>query len=268
MLDLLLSPFVDQIVKVIAKVFNTFIKRIAEKVVDRVLYEGKFSDEYTTKDAIQQIIYRYKVSIEDVNRAISLNIGFSILAFYAYFVLPVTGSLEVPIIGLSVSKEWWIGIAPLISYGLQILIFTSLIWFLALRLSLRIAKIDSRKNIVAMTEETSSAEIIRHRSEDKIPDFSNLLLKGILGHLWILFRISNFIKLRINYFWYYPFLILTLIILVSPFLVCVYFVFQLYAASSFWLGIIYTLMLLPSLVLFILLLCIITLLGVSERLAI
>lgn len=255
-------------VTALVEVPNQVIRLIADKVVDQVLYEGQFSDKYTSKDAIQQIIDRYKASIEDVNRAIGLNIGFSILAFYAYFVLPPSGSLEVPLIGLSVSKEWWIGVAPLISYGLQVLIFTSLIWFLALRLSLKIAKRDLKKHTV-VKEQQSSTENIPYRSgNDEFPDFTNLLLKGILGHLWILFRISNFIKLRISYFWYYPFLILTLLCLVSPLLVCIYFIIQLYAASNFGLGIIYTVMLLPSLVLFLLLLGIVTLLGASERLAV
>src|SRR6185295_19383247 len=111
------------------------VTQLTKKFVIKKLFSGRTLDDYKNKDSVEKITKRYSESVNDINKAIMFSIGFSLIAFYAYLVLPKNGTLEVPLIGLSLSREQWIKIAPLILLILQIFMLSSLIWFLVLRLS-------------------------------------------------------------------------------------------------------------------------------------
>lgn len=265
-------------------IFLTFLVSIADEILDflirllekfsiklanQILFEGQLDRYYSTKEAIQQIIERYKGSIEEVNTALGLNISFTLFALYAYFALPSSDSLAIPLIGFSVDRKLWISISPMLSYGLQTFILTSFIWFLGLRLSL--------KTLPASTSNTANADEIQVRGQKLLstlvnsptnsPDFTNLLLKGIIGNLWMLFRIGASLRFQINYFWYYPLLLFVVLTIISPVLVCVFFVIQLVVMGSVLLGIVYAFFLVPYSLLFLLLVGLVALFGISERLS-
>ena len=267
-ISLVLPALLEILSSFIFKEVRKFLLLLSKKLVNEVLFEGKLYTKYNTKDAIQQITERYKSSVEEINAALGLNISFTFFAVYAYFALPASDSLEIPLIGFSVSRKMWISIAPLISYTFQTFILTSFIWFLGLRLSIKIIRARLENNIQIEDIESSGKNIVSTLVETSSnwPDFTNLFLKGIIGNLWMLFRIGESLRFRYNYFWYYPLFFLILLVFISPVLVCIYFIIQLFGMKMFLIAIIYTVFLFPYLLLFFMLISIVALLSASERL--
>ena len=196
-----------------------------------LLFDGAIDDTNKTKYFFNQITDRYKESVKGFNQAIAFNIGFAIIALYAFLALPATGTVTIPFVSLPVSRITWISLVPLFSYGLQTFIITSFAWFLALRQGIKLLH-----EAVGLNQEFGDA--------------TNILLNGALGHMWIILRISKYFKSRANYLWYAPALILFLMIMISPLLLCVYFIVQLFIAKSIVLGIIYSVLFIPYSVLF------------------
>src|SRR5262249_35697569 len=110
---------------------------LPEHFVSEVLFEGQLAPHHKTKYFFKEIADRYKEAIKALNGAMNLNVAFAFIALYAYFALPPTGSVQVPFVGLSVSRDIWVSLVPLIAFFLQTLTFTAFIWFLLLRVGLR-----------------------------------------------------------------------------------------------------------------------------------
>lgn len=223
---------------------ETILKLLPENAVPELLFDGVIGDKHKTKYFLNQITNRYKESINGFNRAIAFNIGFGIIALYAYLALPSSGTVTIPFVSLPISRLIWISLVPLISYGLQTFIITSFIWFMILRRGIKLLN-----DIVKVNEEFGDA--------------TNILLDGALGHIWIILRIRRYFESKLNYIWYVPAAILFLVIMASPLLICIYFIVQLFAIKSLVLGIIYSILLIPYSALFLLLLLTASILGTN-----
>lgn len=230
---------------VISTALETFSKFLPKPAVSALLFGGEIRDEHKTKYVFKEMTDRYKDSIKAFNRALSLNIGFAAIALYAYLVLPPTGTVQIPFVGLSVSRQIWINLVPVVAFCLQILNFTAFVWFMLLRLGLKIL-IKTAVN------------------QDDYGDITNIVLSGSLGHIWIVFRIGQFFRSSWNYLWYVPAIILILSVIISPLLICLYFIIQLYTAGNLWLGLTYSFFFIPCSILFILLIGTASILGVGE----
>jgi hypothetical protein len=219
---------------------------LPEQAVLKLLFGGPIQARNKTKFAFKETVERYKTSIDDVNSSLTFSIGLAVIALYSYFALPPSGEVSVPFIGLKISRQLWISIVPAIAYGLQIFGFTSFIWFMLLRIGLRLI----------LNDHTSS--------DDDYGDITNISLKGPLGHLWIALRIRASYKSSWNYLWYFPLLGVLLTVFLSPLLVCSFFVLQLFRSHNLLLGFLYGGLLIPYLVFCLLLVCTAGLLGVGE----
>lgn len=226
-------------------VWGWLMKLLPEHVVTGLLFDGKLRDQHKTKYAFNELAERHKQSIKAFNRAILLSIGFSAVAMYVYFVLPADATVEVQFIGLSVTRQVWIYVAPVISYGLQTLSFATFCWFMLLRLGVKL-----------LTRERGT--------EEEFGDVANIVLNGILGHIWLIFRIGNLVRLW-SYLWYLPLLVLLVIVVLSPTLVCLFFIIQLFIAGSFALGVTYSVFFVPFAIISLLLLGTTAILGYGER---
>ena len=202
----------------ISTVLDTLSKFLPKSAVSTLLFGGEIRDEHKTKYVFKEMTDRYKDSIKAFNRALSLNIGFAVIALYAYLVLPPTGTVQIPFVGLSVSRQIWINLVPVVAFCLHILNFTALVWLMLLRLGLKLLiKTDINK--------------------DDCGDITNIVLSGSLGHIWIVFRIGQLFSSIWNYIWYVPATILILSVLISPLVyICLYFIFQLYTAVTYGWG--------------------------------
>jgi hypothetical protein len=223
------------------------LKMLPERAVPALLFQGAIQPRHKTKFAFKEFVDRYKTSIEDVNSSLTLSVGLAIIALYSYFALPSFGEVSVPFVGIKISRQLWISFVPAIAYGLQIFGFTSFIWFMLLRIGLRLI----------LSEHAGS--------DDDYGDVTNLALKGPLGHLWIALRIKEFYKSTWNYLWYLPLLAVVMVIFMSPLLVCGFFVRQLFVSGALVLGCVYAALLIPYLAFFLLLLCTAGILGVGEN---
>jgi hypothetical protein len=232
-------------ISTLSTLWHTISKFLPTPVVSELLFGGEIRDEHKTTYVFKEMTDRYKESIKAFNRALSLNIGFAVIALYAYLVLPPTGTVQIPFVGLSVSRHIWINLVPVVAFCLQILTFTAFVWFMLLRLGLKLLN----KTPV---------------NQDDFGDITNLALSGSLGHIWIIFRIGQFFRFRWNYLWYVPAVIVMLSVIISPLLVCLFFIIQLYTAGNLWLGLIYSVFFIPYSMLFILLIGTASILGVGE----
>ena len=73
-----------------------------------------------------------------MNSSLTLSIGLAIIALYSYFALPVAGQVSVPFVGIKISRQLWISVVPAIAFVLQVFGFTSFIWFMLLRIGLKL----------------------------------------------------------------------------------------------------------------------------------
>jgi hypothetical protein len=171
-------PFIPLVATVLSVGVSAILSTVfSDRAVLHLLFDGVIDEKHKTKYFFSQITDRYKESIKGFNRAMSFNIGFAIIALYAYFALPATGTITVPFISLPVSRLIWISLVPLISYGLQTFIITSFIWFMTLR-----------QGIVLLNKEISL--------DPDFGDATNLLLDGALGQIWIILRIRQYFKMK------------------------------------------------------------------------
>lgn len=148
-------------------------KLLPAYAVPELLFGGKIGSQHRTKFAFNETVDRYKASIKDLNRSLTLTIGLTVIALYAYLVLPASGEVEVPFVAIKVSRLLWIRTVPAIAYGLQVLGFTAFIWFMLLRLALRLL----------LSQRTGT--------EDDYGDVTNIALEGPLGHLWMILQIRR-----------------------------------------------------------------------------
>ncbi len=127
------SPDITALVVSISIITSIISKILPESAILQLLFDGAIDEKHKTKYFLSQITDRYKESIKGFNKAMALNIGFAIIALYAYLALPSTGTITIPFVSLPVSRLIWISLVPLISYGLQTFIITSFVWFMILR---------------------------------------------------------------------------------------------------------------------------------------
>jgi uncharacterized membrane protein len=227
--------------------FEFVLKLLPAHAVPRLLFGGPVQTRHKTKFAFKEIVDRYKSSIDDVNSSLTFSVGLAVIALYSYFALPASGEVSVSFVGIKISRQLWISVVPAIAYGLQVFGLTSFIWFMLLRIGLRLILIEHTG------------------SDDDYGDVTNICLKGPLGHLWIALRIKEFYKSTWNYLWYLPLLTVVLIIFMSPLLVCSFFVRQFFRSGNFVLGFLYGGLLIPYLAFFILLVCTAAILGMGEN---
>ena|ERR1700733_1132346 len=222
-------------------------KLLPAHAVPELLFGGPIRPLNKTKFAFKEIVDRYKLSIDDVNLSLMFSVGLSVIALYSYFALPTSGEVSVPFIGIKISRQLWIKVVPAIAYGLQVFGFTSVIWFMLLRIGLRLILNE------------------RQGADDEYGDITNVALKGLLGHLWIAVRIREFYESKWNYLWYLPFLTVVLTVFMSPLLVCAFFIRQLFRSGELVLGLLYGGLLIPYLLFFLLLVCTAAILGMGEN---
>jgi hypothetical protein len=229
--------------------FFLWITSFLQRAVPALLFGGRITNEQKTKFAFTEAVERYKTSIKDVNRFLTLTIGLTVIALYAYLVLPAQGEVEIPLVAIKVSRQLWIRIVPAIAYGLQVFGFTSLIWFMVLRLGLR----------MLLMEQTTIG--------DDYGDVTNVELDGALGHLWIILQIKRFYGSRWNYLWYVPALAVVGAVFVSPLALCVFFILRLFSSGrvDFVLGLVYSGLFIPYAAFFVLLVSTAAILGLGER---
>ena len=226
---------------------RVMLRLLPATAVPHLLFGGSIQARHQTRFAFREFVDRYKSSIDDVNSSLTLSIGLAVIALYSYFALPASGEVSVPFIGLKISRHVWISVVPAIAFVLQVFAFTSFIWFMLLRIGLRLI----------LNKRTGS--------EDDFGDVTNIALRGALGHLWIAIRIREFYRSKWNYLWYLPFLGIVLTVFLSPLLVCSFFIYELFKAGNLALGIVYTGLLMPFLAFFLLLLCTAAILGMGEN---
>jgi len=217
-------------------------KLIPDRAVNEILFDGGIDDTNKTKYFLNHITDRYKESIKGFNLAMAFNIGFAVIALYAYLALPPSGTVTIPFVSLPVTRIIWISLVPFISYGLQTFIITSFLWFLILRRGLQLLSVAVGHN-------------------EEFGDATNILLDGALGHIWIILRIRQYFKSKMNFIWYVPAVFLFLVIMASPLLLCIYFIVQLFAAESIVLGVVYSIVFIPYFALFLLLLLTASIVG-------
>lgn len=226
---------------------HLLLKVLPARAVPILLFGGSIRPLHKTKFAFKEIVDRYKLSIDEVNLSLMLSVGFAIIALYSYFALPASGEVSVPFIGIKISRQLWIRVVPAIAYGMQIFEFTSFIWFMLLRIGMRLILNE------------------RPGPDEDYGDITNVSLKGPLGHLWIALRIKEFYKSKWNYLWYLPFLAVVLTVFLSPLLVCGFFIYQLFRSGALVLGFVYGGLLIPYLSFFLLLVCTAAILGIGEN---
>lgn len=245
MIETLIHPLIIRTTSFIYSIIYSFISDFTKRSVCILLFDGAIRDEHSTTYVLKEITERYKKSITSINYALYLNVGFAFIALYAYIFLPPTGLVEIPFIGLSVSKQIWVSLVPAISFSLQILIIMTFIWFILLRLSLRI--LGKKRDV-----------------KDDFGDVTNVVLNGPISYIWIAFRIGTFFDSRWNYLWYVPMVVLVATIVLSPFFICLYFIVVLFGMGSFLLGLIYSIIFIPFFAMFLLFLVTSLILGMGE----
>src|SRR5262249_11277988 len=85
------------------------------------------------------------------------------------------------------------------------------------------------------------------------------------GHLWLALQIKAYYESRLNYVWYGPTLLAVVVVFLSPLLVCGFFVRQLFKAGELVLAFVYSGLLVPCLMLFLLLAGTVAILGLAKR---
>jgi hypothetical protein len=234
---------------IVIRIQQILAKLMPAHAVPELLFGGQITSEQKTKFAFKETVSRYKKSIQDVNRSLTLTVGLTIIALYAYLVLPATGEVKIPIVALTVSRQLWIRCVPAVAYILQAFSFTAFIWFILLRLAL--------KMLLAETPKTKG----------DYGDVTNIALAGTLGQLWIILRIKQFYASKWNYIWYLPTLLLVVTIFLAPMFVCLFFIYQLFIPTSvvdLVLCVVYGTLFIPYALFFILLTGTAAVLGVLE----
>jgi hypothetical protein len=207
-------------------------KILPDTITIGLLFEGSITDKNKTKLAVDKLIARYEASIKGVNRAIAVNVLFVLLALYPFVASLKTGdNIKLPILDVSISVGTWFRLCPLISFGIQIYLAAMLMWFLLLR-----------RGLDLLMEKMPAAE----STADHVGEVSDLLLDGFIGVMWLLAKVREYFRFRINYLWFLPVMILLGLVVVSPSALCAFFLYRLYAAGDLLVAVIYSILMIPS----------------------
>jgi len=198
---------------------------LSDQLAMDFLFGGKIEHAQKTQFAVQKFVERYAQSIDALNRAIMLGIAFVPIALLSY-----AGAEKIPIIDLPVSRQDWLRVCPAISYGLQFFTLIALCWFFLLRRGLNLLK-----------KELGDV--------DQLGDIGNLMLTGLLGHLWLLASILRRIPSRWHLLWFIPVALLLGLIVFSPAILCWYFITELFRLNDLTPALIYSVLLPPGIAL-------------------
>lgn len=237
----------------------TAVKAIRSQLVIKQVFINMLPVGKPTKEIFDQLTERYKASIEDVNQKTVFAVSFAFIALYVYFVLPETEAVKIPFTDVSVSREIWIGVAPAISCALAILTITSFLWWMTLRAGIKFWVRRARE-----LAKSGLLDIKEGNPEEPFPDLTNLLLKGTLGSMWMLFRIPGVLSSRWNYVWTIPLLVLLILVALSPALISWFFTYLLFQTGYLVLGVVYVAIFIPVSVLSLFLLGTAGLAGLSD----
>jgi hypothetical protein len=205
------------------------------------LFGGRVRAAHKTKFAVDKMVQRYAESIDSLNRAVMVSIAFVPIALF------VAGSdVKLPLIDLSVKYRDWLRLCPAVSFGIQLFTLVAVCWFLLLRRGLSI-----------LQKEIGDV--------DYFGDVSNFMLKGIIGVLWIFVAIPAYLPSKWHLLWVLPLAVLFSVVLLSPFILCVHFVFLLYSLGDLLPAIIYSFLLVPSIGLAVILIGLSLVAGVQDH---
>jgi hypothetical protein len=221
----------------IKRAFNYIV---SDQISRDFLFGGELKESHKTKFALEKIVDRYSESIESLNKSITVNLLFIPIAIF------LTGSdIKIPTLEISIKYYNWLRLIPAISLGIQFFALISLAWFLMLRRGLHV-----------LGEEIKNVEYYG--------DVSNAMLKGVAGTLWILVTIPRQLPTRLHRIWLIPAVGVFIILLLSPSLLCLYFVGLLFYTGDFVSAIVYSILLLPAISLALVLIGISALTGITE----
>lgn len=189
------------------------------------LFSGKVEAGHKTKFALERFVTRYADSIESLNRALVASVVFVPIAL-----LPVGETMKIPLIDLQVTTGNWLRLAPAISFGLQIFSLIGLCWFLLMRRGFDVLKREV-------------GEV------DYFGDVSNIMLTGVLGSLWILISVQRHFRSKLQLIWFLPLVALLVLLMLSPTILCGYFVRELFVVKDFLPAVTYAALLVPSMAL-------------------
>jgi len=189
------------------------------------LFGGKVDAGHKTKFAIERFVGRYAESIESLNRALIVSVAFVPIAL-----LPVGETIKIPLVDVQVTNQNWLRVCPAISYGLQVFTLVALSWFLLMRRGLAILKSEVGQ-------------------VDHFGDVSNVMLTGILGSLWMVLNVRKHFPSKLHLIWFLPLVVLFLAVILSPSILCAYFVWGLFVLKDFAPAFIYSAFLVPSIAL-------------------
>jgi hypothetical protein len=215
---LLAQTFVQLAQKVVRPLLYIFSDRLALDF----LFGGAVKSGHTTKFAVGKYVERYAESIDNLNRAIVVSVAFVPIAL-----LPAATALKIPLIDLEVTRQNWLRVCPAISYGLQMFTLVSLSWFLLLRRGLDVLK-----------KEIGEVE--------HFGDVSNTMLTGAVGSLWLFVAIFKHFPSKLHLLWFAPLGLLALLVVFSPSALCAYFVRELFVLADWVPAIVYSVLLIPS----------------------
>jgi hypothetical protein len=193
-----------------------------DKLAVNFLFGGSVKEAHKTKFAIDKIVQRHSESIISLNRAVVTSVAFVPIAIL------VTGSdVKIPMLDITVKFQDWLRLCPAISFGIQLFVLIAVFWFLILRNGLNI-----------LFREIGDVEYFG--------DISNFMLSGVTSILWIFIAIPAYLPNKLHLLWLLPFALLFILVLLSPSILCVYFVFELFRTGDLLFAIFYTLCLIPS----------------------
>jgi len=95
-------------------------------------------------------------------------------------------------------------------------------------------------------------------------DVSNIMLTGVVGSLWMFASIRKYIPSKLHLFWFIPLGFLVALAILSPAILCGYFMRGLFLSKDFVPALIYCVLLVPSVALALVLIALSVLAGSGE----
>jgi hypothetical protein len=115
--------------------------------------------------------------------------------------------------------------------------------------------------------ECRSVRRAAHRPQPPVEyfgDVSNIMLTGVVGSLWMFASIRKHIPSQLHLFWFIPLGFLVVLTILSPSILCGYFIRGLFLSKDFVPALIYCVLLVPSVALSLMLMGFSVLAGSGE----
>lgn len=234
------------VLMVASALVQPIIQILSGKLIRDVLFGGEIDEYHKTKFAVEKFVTRYGESIDNLNRALMFSVAFVPIALLP---LPAAAGLKIPLIDLSVTNQNWLRVCPAISYGLQMFTLVALVWFLIMRRGLDLLKEEFRE----------AQPVVEY-----FGDVSNIMLTGVVGSLWMFASIRKHIPSQLHLFWFIPLGFLVVLAILSPSILCGYFIRGLFLSKDLVPALIYCVLLVPSVALSLILMALSVLAGSGE----